>query len=293
MAIDSKGVISEWRPVSELRKIEQNISGFGYIKEFIDEHRLHERKSPHCSNVITGQVDFFEPIEVKEDNGTIFYRENENHIHMDVPKIFETQYGTFNNHNNGEFSSWLEKDDPNGLPEKDKELYPFFGRDDFNIEGNFCDMFDCGKYTYAVSNLMHMGLGLFKIIRIGQDLEIVVMYDNSFLNSRTCLEYGGRFKTENGYVLIASGYTELECGQDEKRNFQHKTFLFQIDNDGNCGISQEWKVQISSPNSIAVVDDYAYFGQNKVVTRLNLITGELIYFTNKNDEELAALKKMW
>ena len=39
------------------------------------------------------------------------------------------------------------------LPEKEKEINSLFGRDDFFIEGNYCDMFDCGEYAYAVSNL--------------------------------------------------------------------------------------------------------------------------------------------
>ena len=32
-----------------------------------------------------------------------------------------------------------------------------------------------------------------------------------------------------------------------------------------------------------------YFGQNKMVTRLNVENGEVAYFTNKSDEELDAL----
>ena len=274
MTNDSEKIISEWRPVSELRMIEENISEFGYSKKFIDENGLNGRKSPHCSNGLSGRVNFFEPIEVKEDGGEVFFRENEERKHMEEPEIFQTQYGIFNNHNNGEFISWL-------------------GKDDFYIEGNFCDMFDCGEYTYAISNQMHMGLGLFKIVRISQNLESVVMYDNYSPDDWICLKYDGRFRNEKGYIIIASGFSELNRNQDGERNFQDKTLLFQIDNDGNCSIAQEWKVKISSPNSIAVLDGLAYFGQNKMVTRLNLSSGEITYFTNKSDAELAALKKMF
>jgi hypothetical protein len=52
----------------------------------------------------------FEPIEIKAFGEEIIWRENENHVHMDVPDTFETQFGTFINHNNGDFSSWLTKD---------------------------------------------------------------------------------------------------------------------------------------------------------------------------------------
>lgn len=37
--------------------------------------------------------------------------------------------------------------------------------------------------------------------------------------------------------------------------------------------------------------DYVYFGQNKMVTRLNLTAGEVEYYTDKSDEELAVLVK--
>ena len=68
-------------------------------------------------------------------------------------------------------------------------------------------MFDCGQYTYAVSELQHMAVRRFKIVRIDKDLEV-------------------------------------------------------------------------------------YFGHNKMVTRLDINTGEFAYFTNKSDEELAALNNI-
>ena len=44
---------------------------------------------------------------------------------------------------------------------------------------------------------------------------------------------------------------------------------------------------------MVVVGNYTYFGQNKMVTRLNILTGETAFFTNKSDEEIDALVKMW
>ena len=40
---------------------------------------------------------------------------------------------------------------------------------------------------------------------------------------------------------------------------------------------------------MVAVGDYVYFGQNKMITRLDVKTGEMKYFTNITDEELAAL----
>ena len=104
---DKKGKhISEWKPVSELRSVEKNISYFGYKKEFIQSHRLQETKSCRRAS-LTGVMNFHEPIEVKSENGIVYYRENDNHIHRNVPVYFDTQFGRFTNHNNGEFLSWL------------------------------------------------------------------------------------------------------------------------------------------------------------------------------------------
>ena len=55
----------------------------------------------------------------------------------------------------------------------------------------------------------------------------------------------------------------------------------------------EWNMFISSSNSMVAVGNYVYFGQNKMVTRLNVLTGETAFFTNKSDEEIDALVKMW
>ena len=279
---------SEWRPISELRHVQSDISLLGYNKEFIEEHGLNETKSFHWGSMSTGVMCYFEPLEVRANGDEILWRYNENHAHMDVPEQFETQLGIFNNHNHGEFSSWLGRDGYDGCSEEQKEINRLLGRDDYFIEGNYCDMFDCGKYSFAISNEMHMGLGMFKIIRIDKNLEAVTMYDNYKGDEYTRLEYAGRFHNSEGYVVITSGSKELERKED-KREYQKITFLFQIDRKGNCRISKEWDFSISYANSMAAVGDYVYFGQNKMITRLDVKTGEIRYFTDKTDEELAAL----
>lgn len=281
--------ISEWKPVSELRQIDVNISGFGYSKDYIEANKLAEKKSPHWSNMITGRVCFFEPLEVMEESGVVLYRENDERIHIDEPTSFITQFGVFNNHNHGEFTSWLGKDDYAGLSEKDREMHRLFGREDYYIPGNFCDMFDCGEYSFAISNLMHMGLGRFKIVRIDKNYTPTVLFTTDSEPGWTCLEYFGRFQNELGHVIIASGHTEKDLEQSKERVFKHRTLLFQVDGSGNCSMSREWEIQLSSANSIVVQNPFAFFGQNKMVTRLNLATGDLVYLTNKTEEEQAAL----
>lgn len=284
--------ISEWQPFSDLRPIQYNISDLGYNKKYIEEHRLEEIKIFHWCNTAKGIMNFCEPLEVKEENNNVFWRYNEEHIHMDLPKVFETQFGIFNNHNNGEFTSWLGKDDYNGLSEDKKELYSLYGWGDFFIEGNYVDMFDCGEYTYAISNLLHMSQGIFKIIRINKKLDSIVMFENCRNSVLNRLEYAGRFKNAKGYVVIASGFLKSGFNKDIKE-FRDITVLFQIDEKGDCVKSREWEISISSANSMVAVGDFVYFGQNKMITQLNILTGETAFFTNKTDDELAALVKMW
>ena len=40
-------------------------------------------------------------------------------------------------------------------------------------------------------------------------------------------------------------------------------------------------------------ENYIYFGQNKMITRLNILTGDMDFFTNKTCEEMAALAGVW
>ena len=209
----------------------------------------------------------FEPIEIKAFGEEIIWRENENHVHMDVPGTFETQFGTFINHNNGEFSSWLSKD---------------IGGKDWEIQGNYRDMFDCGDYTYAISNLGPLG---FKIIRINSKIEDETVFICK--SNREMLEYVGRFQKESDHYIVASGYYRL--GSDGKCSNNDKTFLFRVRQNGEFIIQNEWNLLISPVNSIAAVGDDVYFGQNKMVTKLNITSGTVEYYTNKSDDELDAI----
>ena len=55
---------SEWKSFSELIPIQENISGLGYNKEYIEEHKLNETKIFHCSDLIAGVMNYFEPLEI-------------------------------------------------------------------------------------------------------------------------------------------------------------------------------------------------------------------------------------
>ena len=179
-----------------------------------------------------------------------------------------------------------------GLPEEERKIKKAFGMGDFLVEGNYCDMFDSGEYCYAISNLMHLGLGEFKIIRIDKNLEISTLYDNHD-HWFERLEYLGRFSKDKSQMIVASGSRELDKGKDDKSKYQELTLLFCTDENGNYSIQKELDFTISQSNSLVTAGDYVYFGQNKMITRLDLISGKAEYFTDKSDEELAVLVKGW
>lgn len=77
-----------------------------------------------------------------------------------------------------------------------------------------------------------------------------------------------------------------------------KSIAFPLLAAGNNGYDVDLAFQIAG-RSIEeyqpenTLGDYVYFGRNKMITRLDINTGELKYYTNKNDEEMAALASMW
>jgi len=154
-------------------------------------------------------------------------------------------------------------------------------------------MFDCGKYVYAVSNEMHMSAGKLKIVRIDAGFQSVNLFDNSFGNGWTRFKFEGRIRHENGYIIVVDGFDGLNQWQNSKKSYSDRLFLLQIDSYGNCKIYKDWKAGISFSNSIAKCNRFIYFGQNKMVTRINFLSGEVAYFTNRNDQELSDLQKMW
>lgn len=290
--------VSDWYPISMLNSIEENISSATYTNEYINKNRLKEKKRANFSSEVpVFHACFFEPIEVQEKDGEILWRENDDFEHGKTPERFDTQFGSYINHDNGEFPSWIELDNGETLSNKHYSwMVHHWKRSRSAIDGNFQDVFDCGPYVFAISNLMHMGLGSLSVIKIGKDLQPVTMFDNiaaRMNGSGSCFQYFGKYKEKDSYVLIASGFTyDWPRNKDSGiNNLKNSTCLFRISEDGSFVVSKEWDIMITPANSFVVKDGHAWFGQNKMVSRLDLNSGELRYYTNKTEEELAGLYK--
>ena len=150
-------------------------------------------------------------------------------------------------------------------------------------------MFDAGEYSYVISNLMHLSMGLFQVFRIDKNLEVKKIFSTENVWDR--IEYEGRFQRESEQYIIASGAYRMNEKDDNKYIFRKRTLLFRVDKSGGFNIDNEWDIGISSANSLVNAGEFVYFGQNKMITRLNTKSGQIDFFTNKNDEELATLIK--
>ena len=185
---------------------------------------------------------------MREEGGEIFWRENGRFACFRPPERFETQHGSFENHDRGEFGGWLESA---GDPER------------LRIFGNFCDMFDCGAYSFAVSNLMHRGAGDFWLMRIDAGLNSAAVFSNKAISGRDFdirrvggsegrwrsfdYEYLGRFRNGRGYALLLRGWKRVEG-----YGTRHRTLLLQTGPEGGCSVDGEWETKLSSAYSLAV-----------------------------------------
>lgn len=286
------GYVSDWKPVSVLKQIDHSIADLGYSIEYARASGLEaEKEASWTSYQPEERVCYFEPLEVKEENGIVWFRENDSipYVEAREPESFQTQFGTFRNHNNGEFMSWMEWEDPDHPVTDVFDMGRFAPRGDNAVDGNFCDMFDCGPYAFAISNLMHLGSGSFSVIRFDGTLETKEVFANG-KESFSCLEYLGRYRDDDGFVIIASG---SECSAPELFAYdamQPKTFLLRLSRDGKCTVLRECDFRLSSSTGLLLADGCVWVGQNKMVSCLDPSSGEVKYYTHKSDDALAALK---
>ena len=96
----------------------------------------------------------------------------------------------------------------------------------------------------------------------------------------------GRFVKDDIMYVLVSGYAMCPDG----KGFDEETILFQIAKDGTVSAFKEWNFELTHANSIAFDGRHVYLGRNKMITSLDVVSGECRYFTNKTEEEMAALK---
>lgn len=137
-----------WKDFSTLRKIDADLSWGRCSREYALEHHWFDKLKTRSENGDGSLIVFSDPYEVKLQEGRVMYRESYDFDH-ESPEFFDTQFGRFKNYDYGEFGGHLQ-------------------RKKFKLGGNFVDVFDFGDYVYAVSNLMHLSLGIFALHQINK-----------------------------------------------------------------------------------------------------------------------------
>lgn len=277
-----------WKPVSELK-----VCG----AECVEVKGSRDKRDVVQGDWNLGNEHFTEPLEVKTIEGAVFYREMSDGFTPQVPEIFDTQYGFYDNHEHGEFSSLLSQQSRGNTDDLDDQksvdnASPLFSEvGDVFMGGYFCDMFDCGDFIFAVSNVMHSGQGLFKVVRFNKNYRVTTMYDNSISSEYSSYRYIGRYENNLGYMLVVTGVVGSDHEEVEDSDWAptERSILFQLYTDGSIDIDREWNISISPATSIATLGDDVFFGQNKMITKLNVLTGEVRYLVHENAVEMAGM----
>lgn len=220
-----------------------------------------------------GIVWFYEPMLVDNRKGDIVWRAS-TVWQREILDSFDTKFGCFENHNNGEFTSWL-------------------GRDGFRVEGNFEAVFDYGDFVYAVSNQRHFGLGTFGLLRIDSALDSKWLYKTRYIdaNDWESFFYLGRFMEQDCMKLFLSGREKCYQPDGTPGELRDKSKILQIGADGTFSVAGDYDYAFGSANNVATLGDRLYFGLNNMVKGLDLRTGTEEYYTDKPQDVVEELMK--
>lgn len=262
-----------WKDFSTLRKIKVDISRAGYSYEYAYAHHLFDILHVRMKNLNNRIVWFEEPLEVKRQGGKILYRVSDK-LERKMPIFFNTSLGRFENHNNGEFASWIKL---GGV----------------EVIGNFEDVFDYGGYVYAVANQMHMGRGSFGLLRIDKTLGNEWLYENQQPGAKEweSFRYLGKTMDSECVKIFVSGHTECYSPEGYTGPFHDKSKVLRIGIDGSFSIAGDYDYAFGNANSIALMENKLYLGQNHMIAVVDLNTGTREYYTDKPQKVVEQLKK--
>ena len=258
----SKASNSQWKPIKSLRKVGQNYSGWSYTYDWAKANGLFERA--------TGQsfwklhtVYVPEPLEIKMSNDGIYYRLAE-FPNGECPSSFNTVFGVFHNDNQGEFGGTLVS--PSGL----------------SVEGNFTLVFDFDDKVYAIDSLHHMGLRHFKLHEFKDASHYRCLYDVGGWGSRynESLDFQGLFIASEGmYILIGGDILSDETNTDnDMHNYKETSKLLFVSN-GKINECLEVGETFEEVKNIIVLNHYLYVASDKILTVIDMGSGESQYYT--------------
>lgn len=250
----------QWRPISELRKIERNYSGSPYSYEWAKKQgKIPKGYSEYL--IKTYAVSISEEIELMcNADKDILYRITDN-CGSGCTKEFITQLGVFKNDNRGEFGGQLIT--PTGE----------------SVGGNFIDVVNHKDKVYAIDSLNHLGLAHFNLLEFKSSDEYQTIYHTKdFMDvdyNIEDLEFGALYNNGQELYIVISGCISKV---NNERSSVGCTKILKVTE----SVVEEIFVTNQTFNyikSLVIIGDIAYVSMDKIVALISLSSGNVEYYT--------------
>ena len=257
-----------WLPICKLRKIDVNLSGEYYTYEWAESHNLIEKTCGEAWGKIH-TVFILEPIEIRmTQDGNIEYRIIEE-CRVNHRSNYNTDFGVFHSDDRGEFGGTL--------------ILPFGGR----VNGNFSEVFDFRNKVYAIDSLCHMGMGHFKLYEFNDANNYRCLYEVGGFENRynEHLSYEAYCITSKGIYFLLSGVVTVESAKDTAHKHKLVSRLLHV-SAGTVEEVIEIEESFEGVQNIIVSGDILYIAANKILAIINVLDGDIQYYTfiNKSAE---------
>ena len=246
-----------WRPISALRKIEENLSGKYYSYEWVKSSGFidHIDAESWGGKIHTAHV--VEPIKIRLGEGNIIeYRKVETDDESQGC-VFETKFGRFHSENRGEFGGKLR------LPSGDC------------IGGNFDWVFDYNDNVYAIDSICHMGIGHFKFYEFHNSNTYRCIYDVGIWGERNNERFTFRsmYASPEGIYILLDGEVIVSDGSHK---FISRLLFF---SNGTVEECIDFEEIFTVVTSIIVLDSALYIAADKVLAVIDIKSGAMQFYT--------------
>lgn len=269
--VDFNYINSIWKPLSDMRVITNNISGWDYSNEYAEEHK----KYVGCETIAIrfdqkGEIECC-ALDIRKEG-------------KEQPATYQTALGTFVTNNQGEFGGELTL--PNG------EI----------LQGNFCEIIECGNRVYAIDSCGHMGRGHFSLYSFSNngkkeyvygsntiDIFQSIMTDENKLYDN--LVYGAHCIYNEELYIVVNGYKELYDKGRIKEYCGCSRLL--VISDGRVKQVIEFEENFSRINELVVRNSKAYISMDKLLAVIDIQNENYkLYTTLSERDEADIVRKM-
>lgn len=268
--VDFNYINSIWKPLSDMRVTTNNISGWNYSNEYAVKHK----KYVGCETIAIrfdqkGEVECC-ALDIRKEG-------------IEQPATYQTALGTFVTNNQGEFGGELTL--PNG------EI----------MQGNFCEIIECGNHVYAIDSCEHMGRGHFSLYSFSNNEKKEYVYSSntrdifqSIMNDEKelydNLVYGAHCVCNGELYVVINGYKLYDKGC-VKEYWGCSRLL--VVSDGSVKQVIEFEENFSRINELIVRNSKAYITMDKLLAVIDIKNENYkLYTILSESDEADIVRKM-